>query len=156
MSDTKPNIAGLIVKPLRRFIDERGDFREIIRSTDPDFPGFSQLSSSVVYQGIAKAWHMHLDQTELMTNYCGVVKFAFADRREGSATYGKVADFLIDAQNNPSFFIVPPGVAHGYRVVVGPAVVGYLANRIYDPSDQIKIPHNDPAINYNWGPPEIV
>jgi dTDP-4-dehydrorhamnose 3,5-epimerase len=51
---------------------------------------------------------------------------------------------------------MPPGVAHGYRIIRGPAVICYLTNRVYDPSDQVKIAHDDPAIGYDWGPPKVV
>lgn len=156
MEKNKKHIEGLLVKPLTRFIDERGDFREILRATDEGFQGFQQLSSSVVYEGITKAWHMHWDQTESMTNMSGIVKFAFADRRKNSGTFNTTIDFLCDANHNPLLFTVPPGVAHGYRIIRGPAVVCYLANRIYDPKDQHKIRHDDKDIGYNWGPPEIV
>ena len=149
-------ITGLLIKPLTRHVDERGDFRELIRHTDPGFPGFAQLSTSVVYKGIAKAWHLHWDQTESMSSLIGIVKFAFADRRKDSKTFGVVEDYLIDSANNPMLFTVPPGVAHGYRIIRGPAVVCYQANRVYDPKDQIKIAHDDTEIGYDWGPPRIV
>jgi dTDP-4-dehydrorhamnose 3,5-epimerase len=149
-------IEGLLVRAIKTYADERGDFREIVRSTEPGFQGFAQLSSSVVYEGIAKAWHLHWDQTESMTNLSGIVKFGFADRREKSPTYGVVQDFVVDAQARPLVFTMPPGVAHGYRIVRGPAVICYYTNRIYDPNDQVKIAHDDPAIGYNWGPPSIV
>ena len=149
-------ISGLIVRPLKVFSDERGDFREIMRSSDPLFQGFAQLSSSVVYEGISKAWHLHEDQTESMSNLLGIVKFAFADRRKNSSTFGQIQDYLVDSTVNPHVFTVPPGVAHGYRAVRGPAVVCYLTNRIYDPKDQFKIPHDDAEIGYKWGPPEII
>jgi len=153
---SEKTIEGLGVRALKRFVDERGDFRELIRSTEPGFQGFAQLSSSVVYEGIAKAWHLHWDQTESMTNLNGIVKFAFADRREKSPTFGVVLDFLVDSSVNPTFFTMPPGAPPGYRIGRGPAVICYLANRIYDPNDQIKIPHDDPAIGYYWGPPHTV
>jgi dTDP-4-dehydrorhamnose 3,5-epimerase len=149
-------IEGLLLRDLKVYADERGDFREIVRHTEPGFQGFAQLSSSVVYEGIAKAWHLHRDQTESMTNLSGAVKFAFADRREGSPTFGVVADYVVESGLNPQIFTVPPGVAHGYRVVRGPAVICYLTNRVYDPGDQIKIPHDDPAIGYYWGAPKII
>ena len=149
-------IEGLLVRALTSYADERGDFREIVRATEPGFQGFAQLSSSVVYEGIAKAWHLHWDQTESMTNLSGVVKFAFADRREPSPTFGVVADFLVDSASAPLIFTVSPGIAHGYRVVRGPAVICYLTNRVYDPTDQVKIPHDDPAIGYYWGPPKVI
>jgi dTDP-4-dehydrorhamnose 3,5-epimerase len=157
MTDSAPasRIEGLVVRRLTAFSDERGDFREIVRATDEGFQGFAQLSASVVYEGVAKAWHLHWDQTESMTNLTGVVKFGFADRREGSSTFGVVQDFLVDAGSAPLLFRVAPGIAHGYRIARGPAVVCYLTNRVYDPKDQVKIPHDDPAIGYDWGPPRI-
>ncbi len=91
-----------------------------------------------------------------MTALSGIVKFAFADRRKDSATFGHVEDYLVDAVASPLVFTVPPGVAHGYRVIRGPAVVCYLADRTYDPNDQIKFPHDDREIGYDWGPPKIV
>lgn len=155
MSDAKSQIQGMIVKPLTRFTDERGDFREILRHTDPGFQGFAQVMSSIVYEGIAKAWHLHKKQTESMTVLHGVAKFAFADRRENSPSFGRVEDFLVDSRANPLLFTVPPGVAHGYRIVHGPGVVLYVANQVYDPADQFKIPHDSADIGYEWGPPEI-
>ncbi|MGZ3698463.1 MAG: dTDP-4-dehydrorhamnose 3,5-epimerase family protein [Bdellovibrionota bacterium] len=154
MSESR--IQGLKIKPLVRHSDERGDFRELVRATEPGFQGFQQLSSSVVYEGIAKAWHLHWDQTESMSALSGIVKFAFADRRKESPSFGNVEDHLVDTSVNPLWFTVPPGIAHGYRIVRGPAVICYLANRIYDPKDQIKIPHDDREIGYDWGPPRIV
>jgi dTDP-4-dehydrorhamnose 3,5-epimerase len=142
-------IEDLLVRRLTSYPDERGDFREIVRATERGFQGFAQLSSSVVYEGIAKAWHLHWDQTESMTNLSGIVKFAFADRRERSSTFGVVQDFLVDSARGPLFFTVPPGIAHGYRIVRGPAVICYLTNRVYDPADQVKIAHDDPAIGYD-------
>ncbi len=152
----KSQIDGLIIKTLERHTGETGDFREIIRHTDDGYQGFGQLSSSIVYEGIAKAWHLHKDQTESMTVLSGVVKFGFADRREDSKSFGKVEDYLIESSANPALFTVPPGVAHGYRVISGPAVICYLSNRTYDPNDQFKIQHDDVQIGYDWGPPAIL
>jgi dTDP-4-dehydrorhamnose 3,5-epimerase len=149
-------IQGLSLKKVVRYWDERGDFRELVRASDPKFQGFAQLSTSVVYSGISKAWHLHHDQTESMTSVLGVVKFAFSDRRPDSPTFKVTEDYLVDATLNPLVFTVPAGVAHGYRVIAGPAVICYLTNRVYDPADQLKIPHDDPDINYDWGPPKIV
>jgi dTDP-4-dehydrorhamnose 3,5-epimerase len=51
---------------------------------------------------------------------------------------------------------IPPGVAHGYRVLEGPMHLFYITSRIYDPEDEGRIPHDDPQIGYDWTrPPEI-
>ncbi|MBK9041594.1 MAG: dTDP-4-dehydrorhamnose 3,5-epimerase family protein [Bdellovibrionales bacterium] len=130
-------------------------FAEVLRSNELDFKDFAQLSSSLVYEGIVKAWHLHNIQTEMMTNLSGVVKFAFYDSRKNSPSHGLILDFLVDASVNPLAFVVPPGVAHGYRIVRGPAVLCYLTDRIYDPNDQLKIAYDDKSIGYHWGPPKI-
>ena len=45
---------------------------------------------------------------------------------------------------------VPPGVAHGYKVIEGPLYIVYVTDREYDPSDELRIPHDDSEIGYHW------
>ncbi|HJW84860.1 MAG TPA: dTDP-4-dehydrorhamnose 3,5-epimerase family protein, partial [Anaerolineae bacterium] len=45
---------------------------------------------------------------------------------------------------------VPPGVAHGYRVIQGPVHLFYITSNAYDPGDEGRIPHADPSIGYDW------
>ena len=45
---------------------------------------------------------------------------------------------------------VPPGIAHGYRIINGPMYIIYVSDREYDPSDELRIPHDDPEIGYDW------
>jgi dTDP-4-dehydrorhamnose 3,5-epimerase len=53
-------IEGVVVKELVTHVDERGFFREIIRSTDDFFKeGFGQWGHSLMHTGVAKAWHIH-------------------------------------------------------------------------------------------------
>ena len=54
------HILGVEPKELRSFPDDRGFFRELIRSTDPFFTeGFSQLSHSRTGLNTVKCWHYH-------------------------------------------------------------------------------------------------
>jgi len=56
-------IEGVMTKELTTHADERGFFREIIRITDDFFAeGFGQLSHSLMYPGVSKAWHIHKTQ----------------------------------------------------------------------------------------------
>ena len=58
-------IEGVIFKDLVTHTDERGFFREIIRVTDGFFSeGFGQWSHSLMYTGVAKAWHIHQKQVD--------------------------------------------------------------------------------------------
>ena len=75
---------------------------------------------------------------------------ALVDLREGSPTYG-LRNTLYVGVLRPWQIIIPPGVGHGYKVIGGdPGVLVYLTNRLYDPADEGRIPHNDAAINYDW------
>jgi len=144
-------IEGVFLKDLITHSDERGFFREVIRVTDDFFKeGFGQLSHSLVYAGVVKAWHLHKIQTQWTYVACGLLKVVLHDMRSQSVTYGKAMEFLI-GDNQPSrVYAFPPGVAHGYRCIYGPAHVIYVTSGTYDQSDEERIPHNDLTIGYDW------
>ena len=144
-------IEGVVLKELTTHIDERGFFREVIRVTDDFFKeGFGQLSHSLVYPGIVKAWHLHKSQTQWTYVVCGVLKVALHDCRPKSPTYRKTMEFLAGDTQPTLVYSIPAGVAHGYRCVNGPAQVLYLTSGVYDLADEQRLPHDDPAIGYDW------
>jgi dTDP-4-dehydrorhamnose 3,5-epimerase len=144
-------IEGVVLKELATHVDERGFFREVIRVTDDFFKeGFGQLSHSLVYPGIVKAWHLHKIQTQWTYIVCGVLKVALHDCRPTSPTYRKTFEFLAGDNQPARVYSLPAGVAHGYRCIHGPAHVMYLTSGVYDQNDEMRIPHNDLEIGYNW------
>jgi len=144
-------IKGVVLKELVTHCDERGFFREIIRVTDDFFaPGFGQLSQSLVYPGIIKAWHAHKIQTQWTYVACGVLKVAIHDCRPDSPTYHETMELLMGDNQSGVVYCLPPGVAHGYQCISGLAHVFYVTSGVYDPDDEIRIPHDDPAIGYDW------
>ncbi len=152
---TQVDLEGVVFKSLVTHRDERGFFREIIRSTDALFTGFGQWSHSLMYPGVIKAWHLHRLQTDWWYVAGGVLKVALHDTRESSATRGRTVDFLL-GDNQPEQVVgIPPGVAHGCKCLTGPAHLFYITSRVYDPADEGRIPHDDPGIGYDWlaGPP---
>lgn len=150
-------IHGVEIKELVTHSDERGFFREIIRRSDRIFSeGFGQWSHTVSYQGVAKAWHVHQRQTDWWYVAVGVVKAALYDPRPGSPTYGQLQELLLGDGQPAIVLKIPPGVAHGYRVLSGPAHIFYIASHEYDGTDEGRIPHDDPEIGYDWtAGPEI-
>lgn len=150
-------IAGVAFKELVTHADERGFFREVIRSTDEFFePGFGQFSYSLVYGGVIKAWHAHKFQTQWTFVLQGLLKVALHDFRTDSATRGRTMDFLAGDNQPARVYGFPPGVLHGYRCVSGPAYVLYITSGVYDLSDEVRIPHDDATIGYEWwNGPEI-
>lgn len=144
-------IEDVVLKPLVTHVDERGFFREIIRVTDDFFgEGFGQCSHSLMYPGVAKAWHIHQKQVDWWYVVCGVLRVALHDRRPGSPTHRKTMEFLMGDNQPAQVLKIPPGVAHGCKCLSGPAHLIYVTSGVYDPSDEGRIPHDDPDIGYDW------
>jgi dTDP-4-dehydrorhamnose 3,5-epimerase len=149
-------IEGVSITELVTHTDGRGFFREIIRVTDDHFrEGFGQWSHSLMYAGVAKAWHVHDKQIDWWYVPGGVLKVALHDRRSDSPTRGETMELFMGDGHPPFLLKIPPGVAHGCKCLAGPAHLLYVTSRVYDPEDEGRIPHDDPEIGYDWvsGPP---
>lgn len=144
-------IQGVWTKPLVTHTDERGFFREIIRVTDDIFAeGFGQWSHSLMFDGVTKAFHIHWIQTDYFYLPIGVAKVVLHDCRKDSPTFRLTNIFMLGDDQESMVLKIPPGVAHGLKVVNGPAHLFYITSRVYDPQDEGRIPHDDPAIGYDW------
>ena len=144
-------IEGVEIKELIAHKDERGFFCEIIRSSDNFFQNsFGQLSHSMAHKGVFKAWHMHKKQTDWMYVSTGNIKLVLYDTRKDSKTYGKLIEIFVGEKYGRKVVKVPPGVAHGYKIINGPMHIIYVTDREYDSNDELRIPHDDPEIGYNW------
>jgi dTDP-4-dehydrorhamnose 3,5-epimerase len=148
MSDT---IHGVEVKQLVTHADERGYFREVIRASDDIFPeGFGQWSHSRMYHGVAKAWHVHECQTDWWYVGVGTIKVALYDTRPESPTRGQLQELFMGEGHTPIVLKIPPGVAHGCKVLSAEAHLFYITSRTYDPSDEGRIAHDNAVIGYDW------
>jgi dTDP-4-dehydrorhamnose 3,5-epimerase len=144
-------IEGVVLKDLVTHCDERGFFRELIRVTGDFFKeGFGQWSHSLMYQGVIKAWHIHQRQVDWWYVATGVLKVVLYDTREGSSTHGELMEFLMGDNQPAQVLKVPPGVAHGCKAVGDTVNLFYVTSHVYDPADEGRIPHDDPAIGYDW------
>jgi dTDP-4-dehydrorhamnose 3,5-epimerase len=144
-------IEGVEIKELVTHLDERGYFREILRVNDPIFPeGFGQWSHSLMYAGVAKAWHIHKVQIDWWYVGGGVLKVALHDTRPASKSYRETMELLMGDNQPAKLLRIPPGVAHGCKCLDGPAHLFYITSRIYNPQDEGRIPHDDPSIGYDW------
>jgi dTDP-4-dehydrorhamnose 3,5-epimerase len=154
LSPTSPDlIAGIEIKPFSLWPDDRGYFLEVARMGQglvADFPAESQISAALNYPGIIKAFHYHKFQTDYWVVVTGQLQVALVDLRSNSATFGKKNTLYLGVLR-PWQLLVPPGVAHGYKVIgEQPAMLVYVTNRSYDPSDEGRIAYNDPSIHYDW------
>lgn len=144
-------IQGVELKELVTHSDERGFFRELIRVNDPVFKeGFGQWSHTLTHQGASKAWHIHKQQVDWWYVAIGAVKAVLYDTRTASLTHGETQEVFLGENYKAQILKVPPGVAHGYKVIQGPMHLFYITSNVYDPTDEGRIPHDDTAIGYDW------
>jgi len=144
-------IRDVFIKELVTHGDDRGYFREIIRAGDNFFKdSFGQLSHSLVEPGILKAWHGHKIQTQWTYIVDGLFKVAIHDFRKDSPTYRETMEFYAGKDHPPVVYSFPPGVAHGYSCIEGPAYVFYVTSGEYDSEDEVRIPHDDLDTGYLW------
>ncbi len=147
-------IDGVKIAPVALWPDDRGYFLEVQRlglGLAANFPKeSSQISAALNYPGIIKAFHIHKFQTDCWTPAMNMLQVALVDLRKNSPTFGR-RNTLYVGNLRPWQLLIPPGVAHGYKVVgTGPSMLIYMTDRFYDPSDEGRIPYNDPKINYDW------
>jgi dTDP-4-dehydrorhamnose 3,5-epimerase len=118
MTFEKGPIEGVIIRPFKKFVDERGWLSELFRSDElPE--GFQPAMAyvSVTLPGVLRGPHEHVDQADL---FCfigpGDFKLTLWDNRPESPTYRhRIEQFL--GVNNPGSVLIPKGVVHCYRCV---------------------------------------
>lgn len=144
-------IQGVQFKELVTHTDERGFFREVIRVTDDFFKeGFGQWSHSLMFPGVAKAWHIHPNQIDWWYVPIGTLKVALNDRRPGSPTYGEAMEFFLGENAAARVVKIPPGVAHGCKAIGGTTHLFYITSLTYNPAEEGRLAPDDPAIGYDW------
>ncbi len=147
-------ITGVTLQPFPVWPDDRGYFLEVARLGEglvAEFPGRgSQVSAALNYPGIIKAFHFHRFQTDYWVAAAGLLQVALVDLRRDSPTFG-LKNTLYVGSLRPWQVRIPPGVAHGYKVIgEQPSLLVYITDRTYDPSDEGRIAYNDRSIAYDW------
>ena len=152
--DSPKLIAGVRCAAVALWPDDRGYFLEVQRAGQGLPAAFpketTQISAAVNYPGIVKAFHYHLHQTDCWTPAMNMLQVALADLRTDSPTFG-VRNTIYVGNLRPWQILIPPGVAHGYKVLgQNPSMLIYATDRFYNPSDEGRIPYNDSRLNYDW------
>jgi dTDP-4-dehydrorhamnose 3,5-epimerase len=137
-------IAGVRVQSATLYPDDRGYFLEVQRigkGLTGAFPAQStQVSVALSFPETIKAFHYHLRQTDCWSPVKGMLQVALVDLRLGSPTFGGRNTRYVGALRAWQI-LIPPGVAHGYKVVGSEAaLLVYLTDRYYDPKDEGRIP----------------
>jgi dTDP-4-dehydrorhamnose 3,5-epimerase len=144
-----------LVKP-RVFDDDRGFFLETFRDESYlELTGgrpFVQDNHSRSTRDVLRGLHYQLKhpQGKLMYVVRGGILDVAVDIRRGSPTFGHWAAFEISDLNHYQVYM-PPGIAHGFRVLSQTADVTYKCTDYYHGGDQYGIAWNDPELEIDWG-----
>lgn len=145
-------IDGVVVKECRVHTDDRGLLVEIVRDDESVFRGVKQTTFTLAYPGVIKAFHWHRRQWDVWFFTTGMAQVVLHDLREDSPTRGRT-DVHYLGERRPATIAIPPGVAHGYRVLgTVPAGLVYHTTEHYDPADpdEERMPFDDPTIGFDW------
>lgn len=120
---------------------------------------FVQDNHSLSHAGVLRGLHYQLrrPQGKLVRVVRGAIFDVAVDLRRSSPTFGKWVGLELSEANRLQAW-VPPGFAHGFLAVGGPAEVLYKVTDYYDPADERCIAWDDPAIGVEWplaGPPRL-
>lgn len=144
-------IEGVEFKSIISHVDERGFFRELLRIDDKIFgDGLGQISHSLVYSGVIKGWHGHVNQTQWNYVVNGLIFVSLFDSRKNSNTYKETMTFLVGDHMDCQIYKFPPGVLHGYKCISGPMNIIYFTSGQYDLKDEIRVEYDNQEIGFDW------
>jgi dTDP-4-dehydrorhamnose 3,5-epimerase len=155
VSFTHLALDGVVLIEPAVFRDARGLFLETWSARKYAAHGipeaFVQDNQSVSAPGVLRGLHaQHRNpQGKLVRCVRGEVWDVAVDIRRSSPTFGRWVGESLSDENHRQLWI-PPGFAHGFCVVRGPAIVEYKCSTPYDRGDEIGVVWNDPRLAITW------
>jgi dTDP-4-dehydrorhamnose 3,5-epimerase len=149
------SLPGIIILEPRVFADERGFFLESYNERVFAELGieerFVQDNHSSSRRNVLRGLHYQIkhQQGKLVRAVQGEILDVAVDVRRSSPTFGGWAAVRLSDENKRLLWI-PPGFAHGFRVISERAQVLYKATDYYAPAHERTVAWNDPHLNIEW------
>ena len=148
-------LSDMVILEPRVFEDTRGYFLESYNEREMAEAGirqrFVQDNHSYSVRNVVRGLHYQVryPQGKLVRVVVGEILDVAVDLRLSSSTFGKWHAVTLSGQD-PRMLWVPPGFAHGFRVLSEGAHVLYKATDFYHPEHERTILWNDPDLNIDW------
>jgi len=141
-------IKGVIITPLKRIVNPKGDILHAIKKTDKGYLGFGEAYFSTVNFNDIKGWKRHREMTLNLVVPVGAIKFVIYDDRKDSDTYKRFMSVII-SQNNYCRLTIPKGLWMGFMGVGEELnLLMNLADIEHDPAESDRLDID--IIDYNW------
>jgi dTDP-4-dehydrorhamnose 3,5-epimerase len=149
------DLPGVVIVEPDVFRDVRGFFLEVFHAGKFAAAGievtFVQDNHSSSQRNTLRGLHLQRTkpQGKLVRVVEGEIWDVAVDVRPDSPTFGRWTATTLSAENFRQLY-VPPGFAHGFCVLSDIAQVQYKCTTLYDPSDEMGIAYDDPAVGIAW------
>ena len=149
------SITGALVLEPKVWTDDRGFFLESYNErvfAELDITErFVQDNHSSSRRNVLRGLHYQIQhaQGKLVRAAVGEILDVAVDLRRSSPTFGKWEAVRLSGENKRMLWI-PPGFAHGFRVVSEQAHVLYKATDFYSPESERTLAWNDPDLKIDW------
>jgi dTDP-4-dehydrorhamnose 3,5-epimerase len=112
---------------------------------------FIQDNHSQSVRGTLRGLHAQLKRPQAKLLRCveGSIWDVACDVRVGSPTFGKWVGVELSAETAQQIYI-PIGFVHGFAVLSERAQVEYKCSDLYEPSGQVTVRWDDPALGIEW------
>lgn len=158
MQATPTAIPGVLILEPRVFGDERGFFFESFRAPlFEELTGaawtFVQDNHSRSAQNVLRGLHLQMPpraQGKLVRVISGAIRDVAVDVNPHSPSFRQHVSVELSAENRRQLW-VPPGLAHGFRVLSEAAEVLYKTTDLWAPELERSIAWNDPELAVDWG-----
>jgi dTDP-4-dehydrorhamnose 3,5-epimerase len=155
MNKAPTSLEGVFVLEPKVFGDARGFFLESYNErvmAELGIPErFVQDNHSSSTRNVVRGLHYQIRhvQGKLVRVVVGEILDVIVDLRKSSRTFGQWGAVPLSGENKRMLWI-PPGFAHGFRVVSEIAHVLYKATDYYEPASERTLAWNDPELKIDW------
>jgi len=155
MKKIDTSLFGAFLLEPHAFEDSRGFFLESFNERVMADLGirerFVQDNHSYSLHDVIRGLHFQLEhpQGKLVRAVVGEILDVLVDLRRSSPTFGKWEALSLSAENQRMLWI-PPGFAHGFRVLSADAHVLYKATDFYFPQHERTLLWNDQDLGIDW------
>jgi dTDP-4-dehydrorhamnose 3,5-epimerase len=156
MKITAARLQGMLILEPRIFKDSRGFFLESYNESVMTDIGirarFVQDNHSYSAKNVLRGLHYQISphaQGKLVRAVTGEIFDVIVDLRRSSPTFGKWDGVTLSGENFKMLWI-PPGLAHGFRVLSDSAHVFYKTTDFYHPECERTLAWNDAELSIDW------
>jgi len=146
----KTSFEGLLIIQNKKFNDQRGYFKELLRERqlNKKFP-FVVMSFSK--RNVVRGLHIQSknSQGKFVSVIKGKIFDVVLDLRINSKTFGKIFTSILSENNGKSIYI-PPGFAHGICGLEKENYITYSCTKYRDAKNERGILYNDKELKIKW------